>query len=150
VPDSPTDLELLRRWARQLDSQFRVPGTNIRFGWDPILGLVPGLGDLVSPLFAAMILFHAWRLRVPKVIMVRMLVNAAVDAIFGIVPVLGNVFDVFWKANRANVALIERHVGEGGRVRLADWLFVIGALIVAVAFAMLPILIVIWIGRRIL
>jgi hypothetical protein len=148
VPATPTELELLRRWARQLDSQFRVPGTNIRFGWDPILGLVPGLGDLVAPLFAVMILFHAWKLRVPKVIMARMVVNAGIDAIFGIIPVLGNVFDVFWKANRANVALIERHVGEGGRPRTGDWLFVAGALMVALAFAMLPILIVVWIGRQ--
>lgn len=150
MPPPPHDLELLRRWARLLDSQFRVPGTNVRFGWDPLLGLVPGLGDLVAPLFAAVILFHAWKLRVPKVVMARMLINAAIDAIFGVVPVLGNIFDVFWKANRANVALIERHVGEGGRVRTADWMFVFGAVLLALAIASVPILLVIWIGRRVI
>jgi hypothetical protein len=148
MPTPPDDLELLRRWARVLDSHFRVPGTNIRFGWDPILGLVPGLGDLVSPLFAAVVLGHAWKLRVPKVVMARMLINAGIDAIFGVVPVLGNLFDVFWKANRTNVALLERYAGQRGPARLVDWLFVAAALLVALAIATLPILLVLWIGRQ--
>ena len=148
MPPPSDDLELLRRWARVLDSHFRVPGTNIRFGWDPILGLVPGLGDFVAPLFAAVILAHAWRLRVPKIVMARMLINAGIDAIVGVVPLLGNVFDVFWKANRANVALLERHAGQRGPARTADWLFVAGALLIALAIAALPILIILWIGRQ--
>jgi hypothetical protein len=140
----------VRRWARLLDSHFRIPGTNIRFGWDPLLGLVPGLGDLVGPVFAAVVLLHAWRLGVPKVVMGRMLLNAGIDAVLGAFPFFGDAVDVFWKANQANVQLLERHAQPGATVRTSDRIFVIAALIVLAAIVVAPIVLVIWIGRSLI
>jgi hypothetical protein len=151
-PGTPTaraaDMETVRRWARLLDSEFRVPGTNIRFGWDPILGLVPGLGDLVGPLFAAVILLHAWKLRVPKVVMARMLVNAGVDAVLGFVPLVGDAVDVVWKANQRNVQLLERHAHPGSPARAGDWIFVVVALALLAAIVAVPIFLLVWLGRQ--
>jgi hypothetical protein len=146
----PDDMAAVRRWARMLDSQFRVPGTNIRFGWDPILGLVPGLGDMVGPVFAAVLLVHAWKVRVPKVIMARMLANAAIDAALGAVPLLGDAVDVFWKANQSNVRLLERHAASGASPRAGDWIFVGGVVVLLAAIVLLPIVLVVWIGRQLL
>lgn len=144
----PDDMAAVRRWARMLDSQFRVPGTNIRFGWDPILGLVPGLGDLVGPVFAAVILVHAWKVRVPKVVIARMLANAGLDAVLGAIPLLGDAVDVFWKANQNNVALLERHAVHGAPARPGDWIFVALVLLFLAAVVAVPIVLVVWLGRQ--
>src|SRR6185503_6033757 len=92
-------LAALRKWSVLLDSAFRVPGTGITFGMDPILGLIPGFGDVTSPLFAALVLFHAVRMRIPRVIQLRMVINAAIDLLIGFIPVVGDLFDFGWKAN---------------------------------------------------
>src|SRR3954463_13323154 len=86
-------LAALRKWSVLLDSAFRVPGTSMTFGLDPLLGLIPGLGDLTTPLFASLLLLHAVRLRIPRVVQVRMLMNAAIDFLIGVVPVVGDLFD---------------------------------------------------------
>lgn len=149
-PPSDQDLATLRRWARLLDSQFRIPGTRLTFGLDPIIGLVPGVGELVSPVFGLVVTVHAWKMGVPKVIMARMLVNAGIDAITGVVPLVGDVVDLFWKANLANVRLLERHAFERQAVRPADWAFVIGAGLAGVVLAILPIALVLWAGSYVL
>jgi len=146
--ESLADLEAVRRWARLLDSQFRIPGTKLTFGLDPIIGLVPGVGDLVGPVFGLVVVAHAWKRRVPKIVMARMLVNAGLDAFFGIIPLIGDTIDLFWKANLANVLLLERHAYERHAVGRADRLFVGAAIVVAVLLALLPIVIVVWIGRQ--
>jgi hypothetical protein len=126
-----TAIDVLRRWARLLDTQFRVPGTGVRFGLDPILSVIPGIGDLASPLFAVAVLLQAARVRVPKIVMVRMLINAGIDALIGLVPVAGTVGDVFWRANAWNLALLERHARPGRPPSTGDYLFV-GGVIVAI------------------
>lgn len=95
--------------ARVLDTSLRIPGTRIRFGLDPILGLVPGLGDAVAALIGGFIVWSAWRAGAPAPVIGRMLANIAVDAVVGAVPVAGTVFDVAFKAHRRNAQL------------LADW-----------------------------
>ena len=100
----------LRWWAELLDSKFRIPGTNIRFGIDPILSLIPGLGELSSPMFTALVLVQALRQRVPAVVILRMVVNALIDAAIGAVPVAGTVAAVFWRANNVNLALLQQHM----------------------------------------
>ena len=111
----------LRWWADLLDSKFRIPGTNIRFGIDPILSLVPGIGELASPLFTALILTQALRQRVPAPVIVRMVMNALIDAAVGAVPVAGTVADVFWRANKMNLGLLEQHVGGRPLPRKSDY-----------------------------
>jgi hypothetical protein len=103
----------LRRWADLLDNRFVIPGTSIRFGIDPILSLIPGLGDLASPAFTVLLLVQGTQRRVPRPVLLRMVANALVDALIGAVPIAGAVGDVFWRANTRNLALLERHARPG-------------------------------------
>jgi hypothetical protein len=105
----------LQRYAKVLDKAFRIPGTNIRFGLDPIIGLVPFLGDLASPVFAALLVVEGARLGIPRIVQVRMVVNALIDAVIGAIPFAGIVGDVFFRANTKNMELLERHAVPGGR-----------------------------------
>ncbi|WBQ13130.1 DUF4112 domain-containing protein [Hyphomonadaceae bacterium BL14] len=105
-------LERLEQLARLMDSRFRIPGTGIRFGLDPVLGLVLGLGDALAALPALYILFEARRMGVPRSLRLRMLFNIGIDFLFGSIPILGSVFDVGFRANKRNVALLRRHVEE--------------------------------------
>jgi Domain of unknown function (DUF4112) len=141
-------LAALRRWARLFDSAFRIPGTRVSFGLDPLIGLIPGLGDLMSPALTLLILWHAAAMRVPKIVLVRMVVNAVLDAGIGAVPLVGDLFDFAWKANEANLKLLERHAIAGARATSGDWLFVGLCLLVVVAAAFVPLIVILWIGRR--
>jgi Domain of unknown function (DUF4112) len=140
----PETLAALRKWSVLLDSAFRVPGTNLTFGLDPILGLIPGLGDLTSPLFAAVLLLHAVRMRIPRVVQVRMLINAAIDVLIGLIPVLGDLFDFGWKANVRNLALLERHAHPESKATKGDWLFVLSIVGVLVALTAIPVMFALW------
>jgi hypothetical protein len=137
-------LPALRKWAVLLDSAFQVPGTAMRFGLDPIVGLVPGAGDLVTGFFFVMILLHAIRLRVPKVIIGRMLLNTGADVLLGVVPLLGDLFDAGFKANLRNMALLEQYARPGARPGRWDYAFVAGVLALLVALAVLPLILLWW------
>jgi len=105
--------ELLRRvrlLGTLLDNKFRIPGIGIRFGWDGIIGLIPGVGDFATGLLAAYIVYAAHQLGVPRDILVKMMANVAIDFAAGLVPVLGDVLDVAWKANLKNIRLLERYL----------------------------------------
>lgn len=145
-------LELLRQWARIFDSQFRIPGTEIRFGIDPLLGLVPGIGDLASPILSMFMIWHGVKLRVPKIVIARMMLNALIDAGVGAIPVVGDLFDFGWKATAWNLALLERHAMPGRGATRSDYVFVIFCCVILVVAAVLPILGLVWfgswIGRR--
>jgi hypothetical protein len=134
-------------WARRLsallDNAIRIPGTDLRIGLDPILGaLLPELGDALTGVLALSLLGVAFRQRVPKLVMARMLINVAFDALLGAIPLFGDVFDFAFKANEKNLALIERHRGDPTRAATwGDRLVVFGVLLVALAFAVLPVLV---------
>ena len=131
----------LQRYATLLDKAFRIPGTNIRFGLDPIIGLVPVLGDLASPLFAALLVTEGARLGIPKIVLVRMVVNALIDAVVGAIPFVGMVGDVFIRANTKNLALLEKHAVPGGRpATRADYAFVW----IALTLLVLGIIAIVW------
>jgi len=100
-------LRRARRLARLLDAQFRIPGTRIRFGWDPIIGLIPG-GDLVVGLWGLYLLREAWRLKLPWRYRLAMVANLLLDALVGLVPVLGDAFDIAYRANARNLRLLEK------------------------------------------
>ena len=102
-------LNQVRMIARMMDDSFRVPGTKIRFGLDTILGLVPGLGDVVTSAISLLIVHHAWQSGASKLTIARMLGNVGVDFLIGSVPVAGDLFDFAWKANRRNARLLEAH-----------------------------------------
>jgi hypothetical protein len=107
-----TKLARVRTVARALDSAIAIPGTSFRFGLDPLLGLIPGLGDLAGAAASGYIILTAMQLGVSRLVVIRMLGNVAMDTLVGAVPVLGDLFDAGWKANNRNVALIERHVAS--------------------------------------
>ena len=125
---SPADaarLRRLRRFAHWLDDGLKLPGIPVRVGLDPIIGLVPGLGDAAGAILSAWIVVEGVRLRASRATLARMVYNIAVDAIGGVVPVVGDVFDVVWKASLKNVALLERHHAEPERSRRADRRFIV-------------------------
>src|SRR5690242_13196863 len=96
------ELELLSRW---LDNAFEIPFLRWRFGLDPILGLFPGIGDTITALASLYILATATRLGAPRIALARMSVNIALDFILGSIPLIGDLFDVWWKSNQMNVQL---------------------------------------------
>jgi Domain of unknown function (DUF4112) len=97
-----------RSLARALDARFRIPGTPVRFGWDAVLGLVPGVGDAIAGLLGGYGLYVGTKLGAPWIVLARMLLNLAVDLLVGSVPVAGDIFDVAWRGNLRNLALLER------------------------------------------
>jgi hypothetical protein len=137
-------LPALRKWAVLLDSAFQVPGTNMRFGLDPIVGLFPGAGDLVTGFFSILILLHSVRLRIPKIVIARMLLNTGLDLLVGAVPLLGDLFDAGFKANLRNLSLLERHAQRRVRPTTADHVFVGASIAVVVLLAVLPLLVLWW------
>ena len=108
-------LRRLDKLAQLLDTALSIPGTRFRIGLDGLLGLVPGVGDTLGAVFSAYIIFEAARLGFPKGILLRMSGNVAIETVVGAVPILGDIFDIAWKANVRNVALLRAHHGEGVR-----------------------------------
>jgi hypothetical protein len=103
-------LAQVRSLARLMDDNFRVPGTPLRFGWDSVLGLFPGLGDVLTSAISLLIVHHAWQTGASKFMLARMLGNVGVDFVVGAIPFLGDLFDFVWKANRKNARLLEQHL----------------------------------------
>lgn len=145
-------LKLLSSWT---DNVFEVPGLGWRFGLDPIVGLVPVVGDLASAAISFYILTVAAQMRVPRSTLARMGLNLGIDYVVGSIPLLGNVFDFVWKANQRNMKLLERHLAAPPRERTRqgvwDWLVLgsigivlLGVFIGSVACA---ILIASWLAR---
>lgn len=112
LPASPGRIEYLRRLTWWMDQGLRVPGTNFRFGLDPIIGLIPGLGDAAGAIISGVILMEAVRNRAASYTLVRMSGNLALDALIGAVPLVGDLFDFGWKANTRNLELLERHLAS--------------------------------------
>ena len=101
--------------ADLLDQRFTIPGTSIRIGLDPIISLIPGIGDLVANLTGSLILVIAAQLGVPKVILVRMGINIAINTIIGAIPIFGDIFSIWSRSNVKNVGLLERSLGKLGK-----------------------------------
>jgi hypothetical protein len=105
----------VRALARLLDNAIPIPGTTWKIGFDPIIGLIPGFGDMIGAVLSGYIVLEAVRAEVPTFTLARMLINVGIDTVLGSIPALGDVFDAAWKSNLMNVALLERHlVATGG------------------------------------
>jgi Domain of unknown function (DUF4112) len=101
------------RWLSYLlDERFRIPGTRQRIGLDGLLGILPGVGDTVGALLSIYILFEAIQIGVPRSTLLRMIANIALDTVVGAIPVAGDIFDVAWKANKKNVALVNAYIAS--------------------------------------
>ena len=104
----------VRVLAKLLDNSISIPGTPWKIGFDPIVGLIPGIGDLIGALLSGYIVLEAVRADVPAFTLARMLLNVGIDTLLGAVPAVGDLFDAAWKSNVMNVALLERHVVATG------------------------------------
>jgi len=136
--------ETLQKLEILLDEAFRVPGTQIRFGIDGIVGLVPGLGDVLAGLLSLVIPIAAWIRGVPYVTLACMAANLGIGVLVGTIPIFGDIFDIAWKANRRNYRLLSRHLGEPRQHNWRDWgfLFLLG-LVMAMIFA-IPVALAAW------
>jgi hypothetical protein len=120
-----SDLEALFRWlALIMDDLLRLPGTRFRFGLDPLIGLLPGLGDTGSAIISALALVAAARRGLPKVLLVRMALNILINEAVGIVPIVGDAFSFWFKSNARNYELLKRHTAAPRRSTASDWVFV--------------------------
>ena len=123
-------VDSLFKWlALLMDNLLRVPGTNFRFGLDPLLGLIPGLGDTGSAVVSGIALIQAARQGVPKILLARMALNILINEVIGIVPVIGDAFSFWFKSNARNYRLVQEFTGAPSVSRKSDWIFVIGVLV---------------------
>src|SRR5213596_4383504 len=124
--DKRARLEPLFRWvAIVMDELIGFPNTKFKFGLDPLIGLVPGIGDTASAVVSALVLIQAARRGVPKILLARMSLNILINEIVGIIPGLGDAFSFWFKSNKRNYELLVAHTAAPQRARASDWLFVI-------------------------
>ena len=136
----------VRFLADLLDQRFTIPGTSIRVGLDPILGLIPGIGDALANIAGSAILVIAVQLNVPKIVLIRMGLNVATNALIGAIPVFGDIFSIWFRSNAKNADLLERYAGsETRRAGLEDWLFVVAIISAVVLFGLGIILAIVWV-----
>ena len=126
------DLERLAWW---LDSSIVVPGTRFRVGLDALIGLIPGVGDLIGAALSAYIVAAAARRGLPRSVLLRMALNVGLEALVGVVPILGDLFDAAWKANQRNVALLRQYAAVPRRAHVQSRVVVGGWLLVFLAIA---------------
>ena len=134
--------------ADLLDQRFTIPGTSIRIGLDPILGLIPGIGDALANIAGSAILLIAAQFNVPKIILIRMGLNVAGNALIGAIPIIGDIFSIWFRSNARNADLLERYAATGTRrAGLNDWLFVIGIIAAVVLIVVGTIVSIVWLIR---
>ena len=140
-----SELEPLFRWlALVMDNLLRVPGTNLRFGLDPLIGLLPGLGDTGSALISAMALVAAARCGLPKILLARMSLNILINEAIGIIPILGDAFSFWFKSNARNYQLLRRYTIAPRRSTRSDWIFVAVVLVALAAILLVSLAVSVW------
>ena len=140
-------------FAHLLDDCFRIPGTSIRLGLDGLIGLIPGLGDVLAGVASFVLVFAAWVRGVPYVTLLRMMVNLGLDVLIGSIPFLGDIFDIAWKANRRNYRLMVRHLRQPHRHTWKDYAFLLtllaSVLLILAAPLVVLLLILLWLAHRV-
>jgi hypothetical protein len=127
----PSQKVLFARFlAELLDQRFTIPGTSIRIGLDPILGLIPGIGDGLANIAGSAILFIAAQYRLPKIVILRMALNIALNAMIGAIPIFGDIFSIWFRSNVKNVQLLEYYLSAEDRAStFGNWIFVIAVVV---------------------
>jgi hypothetical protein len=135
--------------AEWLDQRFTIPGTSIRIGLDPILGLIPGIGDMIANLAGSAIILIAAQYRLPKIVLLRMGLNVALNAMIGAVPIFGDIFSIWFRSNVKNVQLLERYLGADERAStFGNWIFVI-AIVAGIMLLLIGILVAtVWLIKQ--
>lgn len=138
-PGDGIDDPLIRLIATVMDTAFKLPGTRFRFGLDPLIGFFPGVGDGASALVSVFLIGMSARHGVPKIVLARMALNVLFNAVFGAVPVAGDLFSFWFKSNALNYRLFQKHAGPRRASTAGDWLFIgglIGGILGVLALAM--------------
>jgi hypothetical protein len=134
--------------AKVLDTSIRIPGTSWSIGLDPLLGLIPGIGDVIANLIGTIILGIATRLQLPRIVLARMSLNLLINGTVGAVPIVGDVFSVWFRSHARNAALLREAALKPDRETHADWFYVAGILGGTVALLLLTIAFIIWLIYR--
>jgi hypothetical protein len=135
--DRSNSLAEVEALAWLLDNSIPVPGTGRRFGIDAVVGLVPVLGDVVSAGMGLFVVWRASRMGLPRIVVMRMLTVSAVDFVIGSIPLIGDAFDLWFKANTRNLGLLRRHLEQPDTSTRDDWLIVTGLIAVLIAIVVL-------------
>jgi hypothetical protein len=134
--------------AKALDTTVKIPGTSISIGLDPLLGLIPGIGDALANLIGTIILGLAVRLRVPRIVLARMCLNLLINGVVGAIPIAGDLFSVWFQSNMRNAALLRAAAMKPDRETHLDWLYVGGIIGGTVALMLLAIAFVVWVVAK--
>lgn len=124
APPPPFDDPFVALVARLMDNVFTIPGTNLRFGLDPLIGLAAGYGDAATALTSLLMLWRSAKFGVPKIVLAQMALNIVLNSTVGAVPVVGDAFSFWFKSNARNYELLQKHAGTGASTR-PSWLFVL-------------------------
>ena len=142
----------LNIYAHLLDDVFRIPGTRIRLGLDGVIGLVPGIGDALAGIASSVFILAAWLRGVPYVTIARMMFNLGLAVLIGTVPLFGDIFDILWKTNRRNYALLTRQLREPHRHTWKDYAFLAALAVGLVALLAAPVVLLLlaamWLAHR--
>jgi Domain of unknown function (DUF4112) len=146
------DLEqLAQTLAQLLDASLTIPGTTIKIGIDPLIGLIPGLGDLISNGIGSSLLFLATKAGVPRIVILRMSVNIVINMVVGAIPVIGDLFSIWFKSNLQNAQLLHRHCQTTAPVTtLNDWIYVGSIVITMILLLGITLSLVFWFGSFLL
>ena len=134
----------LDQLAWLLDNCFKIPGTKWRFGLEAILGLVPGAGDVISGLLGLFLLIRAFQFKLPKIVIVRMLVNSLLDFSIGAIPFVGDAFDFVYKANTRNMQLFHQYAEAPLKSTNRHWIFIAGLIAAFAGMALVVLIVTIW------
>ncbi|HEY5813879.1 MAG TPA: DUF4112 domain-containing protein [Terrimicrobiaceae bacterium] len=135
-PDAKGQDEFARLLAYILDDLIPIPGTKYRLGLDPLIGLIPGVGDTSTAAVSSLILVNGLRAGVPRVVLVRMAFNILINSVLGAIPGIGDLFSAWFKSNQQNYRLLQRHSGSARISTTGDWIFLIALLVVILAVAL--------------
>ena len=141
------DDENLDILSHVLDDFIKIPGTSIRFGLDGIVGLIPGIGDVIGGIASCIILVAAWIRGVPYVTVARMVANVGIEVVVGSIPILGDMFDIAWRANRRNYALLTGSLYEPRKHSIQSWIFLGFLCLVLFVMMLLPMLFIAWLAN---
>jgi hypothetical protein len=135
--------------ARILDTTIKIPGTSFYLGLDPLLGLIPGLGDILANLIGTVILILAARLEVPRIVMARMSLNLLINGTIGAIPIFGDLFSLWFRSHARNAVLLREAAAKPDRTNHQDWLYVAGIIGGTIVLLLLAIAAVMWLVVKI-
>lgn len=145
ISTSNADLNFIATW---LDDKFEIPGTGIRFGFDAIVGWIPGIGDALAAFASFFIIIAGWKRGAARITLLRMALNLTIENMLGAIPVIGDIAHIAWKANRRNYNLLLRDHQSPRRQSWQDWFFVIGMCLLVALLFLGPIVLLVYFFRN--